>query len=245
MVIVAICDDGIKTGAELERALIGIFGRLDIEHEIDVFFTGDELCRKMEEGAHYDLIFLDLDFTRGEISGAEARRLISGARQDNMASIVYISREKNFDLRLFELQPLIFLLKPLEYGKIEKVVRMYLGIAGLWSGEFTYKRGHDTFKARVKDIVYLESKDRKLILHLSGGGAEEFYGSLKEAYREQLQRFDFLFIHKSYVVNYDYVAALKSGQVLLADFKTPLPVSKHRRNDVKERYSAIMSRRAV
>lgn len=245
MLNIAICDDERKIGSELESILIEVFGKLNTEVEIDVFFNGNELCRYMEAGAHYDLIFLDIEFAKNEINGIEAGRFIRDACQNNAASIVYISWEKKYSMQLFDIRPLNFLIKPLEYDKIEEVIRTYLKIAGLWSGVFTYKAGHEFFKIPIKDIVYLESSDRKLILHIADGRKEEFYGSLKEVYEEQLKKFDFLFIHASYVVNYDYVTSMKYNQLLLTGSAAPLPISQNKRNDVRESYYAIMRRRKL
>lgn len=245
MVIIAICDDEIQIGGELERNLIEIFGQREIECEIDVFFSGEELCRKMEAGVHYDLIFLDIEFAKNEINGIETGRLIRDVHKNHLASIVYISWERKYALDLFEMQPLNFLIKPLEYGKVEGVIRKYIQIAGLWTGEFIYKKGHDSFKVQIKDIVYLESRGRKLILHLANGKTDEFYGSIKEVYKEQLQKFDFLFIHAAYVVNYDYVTVVKYNQLLVADNEAPLPISPRKRSEVRESYYAIMKQRRV
>jgi DNA-binding LytR/AlgR family response regulator len=245
MITVAICDDEIKIGAELESILMEIFSKINIKYEIEVFFSGEELHSKMVTGAHYDLIFLDIEFGKHEINGVEVGRLIRDTYQNQMVSIVYISWQKKYALQLFEVQPLNFLIKPLADEKIEDVVKKHMKIAGFLTGEFIYKKGHDTFKVQVKDITYFESYDRKLILHLADGCEEEFYGSIKEVYQEQLKKFDFLFIHNSYVVNYDYVTALKFDKVFLANSIMPLPISKHRRGEVRERYCAIMKRRMV
>ncbi|MCL2361328.1 MAG: LytTR family DNA-binding domain-containing protein [Defluviitaleaceae bacterium] len=245
MVYVAVCDDETKIGAELECALIKIFDNMQVEHDIDVFFSGDELCRCMEAGAHYDLIFLDIEFAKNEINGVEVGRLIREAYQNNNVSIVYISREKDYAFQLFEIRPLNFLIKPLEYDILEKTVKTYLNIAGLWSSEFSYNVGRDTLKVKIKDIVYLESSDRKLILHFVDGRIDEFYGSLKEVYQEQLRKFDFLFIHASYVVNFDYISAIRYNQLSLTGSTTPLPISQGKRNEIRENYYAIMKRRRV
>jgi len=241
MLHIAICDDETIIGAELERDLIDILSRLNVKYEIDVFFAGEELCQKMKAGAHYNLIFLDIEL--GGINGVEVGRLIRDVQQNHLASIVYISWEKKYALQLFDIQPLNFLIKPLKHEQIEEVIKKYLKIAGLWTGEFSYKKGHDNYKIPIKEIVYLESHDRKLALHLADGRKEEFYGSLKATYEEQLKKFDFLFVHNSYVVNYDYVTALKFEQVILADNQVSLPISKHRRNEVRETYYEIMKRR--
>jgi DNA-binding LytR/AlgR family response regulator len=243
MLNIAICDDEQKVCAELEAALIDILGKLSIEHETEVYLAGEALCRNMEAGTHYDLIFLDIEFAKNEINGVEVGLLIRDAHQNDVVSIVYISWEKKYSMKLFNIRPLNFLIKPLEYDEVEQVVRTYLQIAGLWSGVFAYKIGHETLKAQIKDIVFLESRDRKLILHLADGRKEKFYGSLKKAYEEQLKRFDFLFIHASYVVNFDYVTSMKYNQLLLTGSSIPLPISQNNRNTVRERYHAIMKRR--
>ena len=245
MLKIAICDDEQKIGAELENALIDILAKLNIKYEIEVYLAGEALCRSMETGMHYDLIFLDIEFAKNEINGVEVGQLIRDVHKNNVVSIVYISWEKKYSMQLFSIRPLNFLIKPLEYSEIEQIVRTYLQLAGLWSGVFIYKVGHETSKVQIKDIVYLESRDRKLILRLADGRKESFYGSLKETYEEQLKRFDFLFIHASYVVNFDYVASMRYNQLLLTDSNAPLPISQNKRNEVRESYYAIMKRRRV
>jgi len=243
MVKIAICDDDIKIGAELERTLMDIFGQLSVKHEIDIFFTGESLYKSMESGTHFDLIFLDIEFAQNEINGVEVGRLIRNVRNNYIVSIVYMSRVKSYAHDLFDLQPFNFLIKPLKHEKIDEVIRKYMKISGLWSEVFTYKVGHDIAKVQIKDIMYIESYDKKLILHHVDGRKDEFYGSIKKVYEEQLERFDFLFIHTSYVVNYDYVTTFKINQVTLIGSVTPLPVSKHRLEDVRTRYYEIMKRR--
>jgi len=245
MIYVAICDDETKIGADLECALIDIFGKLSVKHDIVVFLSGEELCKAMESGAYFDLIFLDIEFAQNEINGVEVGRFIRDVCNNYMVSIVYISRIKSYAYELFDIQPFNFLVKPLKYEKIDEVIKKYIKISGLWSEDFIYKVGHDIFKIKIKDIVYIESYDKKLILHLASGKKEEFYGSIKEIYQEQLKGFDFLFIHTSYIVNYDYITALMFNQVLLVDSTTPLPISKHRKNEVRERYYEIVKRRKV
>ena len=243
MLMIAVCDDEKKIAGELESVLLDILTKLKVKYEVDVYFTADALNRQMKAGTHYDLIFLDIEFAKNGINGVELGHLIRDAHQNNTVSIVYISWEMKYSMELFDIRPLNFIIKPIKYDKIEKVVRTYLKIAGLWSGEFTYKIGHDTYKVQVKDIVYLQSMKRKLILHLADGRKEEFYGTLKEVYEEQLQRFDFLFVHVSYVVNYDAIAVVKYDELVLADGKTALPISRHKRKEVRETYCAITERR--
>jgi DNA-binding LytR/AlgR family response regulator len=242
---ISICDDEKNISGELESFLIEILSKLNVKYEIDVYFSGTEICKKLEEGVHYDLIFLDIEFAKDEINGVEVGQFVRDEYKNHAASIVFISWERKYSMQLFDIQPLNFLIKPLAYDKVEQVVRRYLYIAGLWSSHFTYKIGHDTFKVQVKDIIYVESLDRKLILYLTDGRREEFYGSLKKTFKEQLQKFDFLFIHASYAVNYDYVAHYNYEEMKLDIADIILSVSQGRRKEIRAAYVDIMERRGM
>ena len=245
MVHIAICDDEIEVGAELERILVDMLTKLNIPFEIDVLFCGEELQHKIEAETHYDLIFLDIEFSKSETNGVEVGKLIRNNYHNDKVSIVYISWEKKYSMQLFEIRPLNFIVKPLEYDAVERTVKTFLKIAKLSAGEFTYKKGHDTFKLQAKDIIYLENRERKVVIHLVDGREEEFYGSLKEAYNDQLKKLDFLFIHASYVINYDFIHTIKFKQLLLTDSLTPLPISPNKRKEVRENFFAIMAKRRV
>ena len=242
MVTVAICDDEVLITSELEQSILNISEKLNMQTEIDVFFMGSQLYKSMASGLCYDLIFLDIEFATDEINGIEVGKLIRNTYNNNTTSIVYISWEMNYAMQLFDIRPLNFLTKPLNDNKIEEVLRLYLKLRGLWSQFFTYKIGRDVLKVQMKDIVYLESDKRKLVLHLADGKKEEFYGTLKAIYQNQLQKFDFLFIHAAYVVNYEYIASLKYYEVILLD-GTRIPISQHRRKDIGKAYYDIIERK--
>ena len=242
---IAICDDEKRISAELEKALLTIFSTLNVKCEIDVYFTGEELCTKMAAGAQYDLIFLDIEFAQNAINGVAVGQHIRDTYPHEMVSIVYISWEMKYSMQLFDIRPLNFLVKPLDFLKVEQIIKTYLNISTLWTRHLTYKIGHNSHKTQIKDIVYVESEKRKLILHLANGNSEEFYGTLKEVYEEQLQKFDFLFIHASYAVNYDYVVAVKYDEVLLTTGVATLPVSQHKRKEARAHFYAITEKRRV
>ena len=222
-----------------------IFGSLNIAHQIACFRSGNDFCRAVEAGASYDLIFLDIAFSGHEITGVDVGRLIRETRHSNTASIVYISWVERYAMQLFQIRPLDFLIKPLSREKIERTVKTYLKIAAPAGGgrEFSYKKGHTTHTAQVKDIVFLESRDRKIIMHHSDGTKDDFYGTLKDVYEEQLKERDFLFIHASYAVNFDYVTAVTYSALHIMGSLAPLPISRAKRDEVREQYTAIMARR--
>lgn len=245
IIFAAICDDEVRICAELETALVEIFDRQNIKYEIDVYSSGDELCAHLENGLHYNIIFLDIEFARNSLSGVEVGRILRETHHNDLTSIVYISWEMQYSMQLFDIRPLNFLIKPLDYKKVEQTVITHLRIAGIGEKEFVYKVGHDTHKVLIQDIIYIESDRRKLTLHLANGRKSSFYGVLKEIYQKQFRRCDFIFIHGSCIVNYDYIAVAKYDEMALIDGITFLSISQPKRKEVRERYYEIMERRGI
>jgi len=240
---IAVCEDQVIVNAMLEETLEDILKKLSIKCEIEIFYSGEKLCKRLEEGQNYNLIFLDIEYGDEKISGVDVGKLIRDTHQNNSVSIVYISWEKKYSLELHNLQPLNFLIKPLEYESIEKVMRKYLDIAGIWSSYFIYKIGYESHRKQIRDISYVESRDRKLILHLADGQQVEFYGALKQEFSEQLQKFDFLFIHAAFAVNYDYIVKYTRETVVMSPSGVTLSVSQGRRSEISKRFLYIANKR--
>ena len=112
-----------------------------------------------------------------------------------------------------------------------------------WGYEFTYRKGRDTFTARLKDIVYLEVNVRKITVHFHDGSDDEFYGVLSEVYEAQLKAADFLLIHAAYAVNYDYVTEVGFNSLSIQG--SALPVARNRRAHVRRQYADISNRRRL
>jgi DNA-binding LytR/AlgR family response regulator len=235
---IAICDDEKKICSELESTLIQIFKAQNIRADIDVYFTTSELHEEIESGLHYDLIFLDILFKEKKM-GIDVGKYLRDTMRNNITAIVYISREQKFAMELFDTRPMNFLIKPFASYEVEKVVNMYLKMIGPPSNEFVYKAGNDVFRVQKKDIVYFESFGRKLTLNLSDGRKVEFYGSLAKVFEEQLESMNFLFIHMSYIVNYDYIISMGYEQITLANSLKSLPISRGKRKEVRKKFFAL------
>lgn len=238
---IAVCDDETAIGTQIEDFIKEISCKLNVRFDVDVYFTGEELCKKMEDGVHYDLIFLDIELSKVSINGIEAGSRIRNVLGDNSVSIVYISWEQKYSMQLFDSRPLNFIIKPLTFERIEQVVNTYLKIAGAASGIFSYKTGFNVHRVKLKDIVYFESAGREVVLHRGDGSKERFYGSLKRLYEEQLAQHDFLHIHAAYIVNFDYVASFGYDKLVLTN-DLELPISQARRKEIREAYFAAMER---
>ena len=185
-------------------------------------------------------MFLDIELAK--INGVQVGTKIREEYHDETTQIVYISGKQQYAMELFDSNPLNFLIKPLAYGDIKKVIDKFLKISGFWSDIFTYKIGHDIFRARLGEIMYFQSNGRKIKIFFKDG-EDEIYGNLKELYDTQLQKYGFfLFIHRSYIVNYDYVRLFEHEKIVLFN-KKELPVAQSRRAEIRTLQRDLEKRR--
>lgn len=61
MIRIAIIDDAVEIGTQLETILIEITTNKGIAIDIDIYYSGKELCEHLQNGEFYDLIFLDIE----------------------------------------------------------------------------------------------------------------------------------------------------------------------------------------
>ncbi len=230
MIRAAIVDDENLICAQLERYLLQIEAELNIRFDIDVFYSGKELCEHLKRKICYDVIFLDIEME--DINGITASAFIRKQMIDDGVQIVYVSGKTQYALELFQFSPLDFLVKPVDYHRLKQVVMKISRIMGLWSDVFSYKKNHETVKVKLKDILYFESQGRKMKI-VTVSGADEFYAVMEDLHL-QLERFGFISIHRSYFVNYRHVRGFRYEDVEMTN-GTILPIGRSKRKEVQEK----------
>jgi DNA-binding LytR/AlgR family response regulator len=228
MLRIAVCDDEKAICAQLEYILKKISDSLLEEIQIEVFFSGEELCEFLIKNAYFDIIFLDIELKL--MNGIEVGKKLREEMLNEITQIIYISGKESYAMELFEVRPLNFLVKPLSHERIKEVFKTALRLIKRNEQFFTYQMGHISYKVAMKDILYFESNDRKINI-ITTKGVDTFYGSLDETLK-QVEESQFLNIHKSYLVNYNYIARFEYTQVTMANGKV-LPISQARRKTIR------------
>lgn len=197
------------------------------QFEVDVFYSGEELYKYIVKGNFFHLIFLGIEFNN--INGIEIGRKIREERNDNITQIVYISVKESYAMKLFDIRPLNFLVKPLKKEKIEMVLKTAIMLIDNENQYFEFMTSRTHIRVPFKDIIYLES-NRKKIKIIVKDEEYEFYGKLIDAMK-QLPCRNFFQIHKSYIVNYSYIVSYQYDCIEMINKKV-LPISQHNRKFV-------------
>ncbi|GLC77975.1 LytR/AlgR family response regulator transcription factor [Lacrimispora brassicae] len=229
MLKIAICDDEQIVCADIEKIILDFQKESGIHLEVEVFYSGIDLYKFIVNDYAFDLIFLDIEMQ--DLNGIQLGNKIRNELENYITKIVYISSKDSYDRQLFEVQPMHFLPKPVDKEKIIADVKLALKILGKRSDVFSYKIGHSVYKVSIKDILYFESLDREIKL-VSTKGTVCFYSTI-EAVLSQVSSYQFIQIHRSYIINYAYVSKFRYEEVIMMNGEHLL-ISQRRRKDVRD-----------
>lgn len=228
MIKIAVCDDEQRVCSTLEEYIIMICKGVRMKVEIDIYNDGESIYEALREKESYHLIFLDIKLVN--INGIDIGKYIREELCDNYTQIAYISGRESYAMQLFEIRPVSFMLKPISFEKVKKVINDTLSLMNVMSGKFGFKQKQDVHFVELSDIVYFKSDNRKVHIILKDGKTD-FYGRLDNIYQDLPKR-KFLYIHKSYIVNASYISVFEYENITLATGET-LPIAQSKRKSVR------------
>lgn len=230
MINIAICDDELFYLGEIQSRLEALAKKYAFEVHIECYSDGQEFVKEMQEGLTFDLVYLDIEMKH--VDGLDTAYWIR--QNDNHMLIIFISSHDEYMRRLFETEPFRFLQKPIEDNAFEKAFRQAIErIEKLKNEYFVFQSGKNIMKIRCKDILYLESSRRKIIVH-TNSRTYEYYEKLDQA-QQRLEGMRFIRIHKAYLVNMDNIEAFQYERVALID-GTILNISEKNRPRIRNEF---------
>lgn len=230
MIRIAVVDDVTTVCSQFENYLFHIAYKSNIIIDVETYSSGEDFCSDLKNGEIFDLIFLDIEMK--ELSGIDVSRYIRNTIGDELQQIVFISAKKQYSLELHSFHPLDFLVKEITENDVETVFKRFLKISQIRNNFFEFKVGHDIRKIKIKDIKYLTVNNRIVLIVLKNNKNTEYYGTLEKAYKEQLVNFNFVFLHKQYIVNPMYIEFYEYDKVILNDGKV-IPIGSSRRKQIR------------
>lgn len=200
--------------------------------DVDEFPSGDALLANYR--LIYDIIFLDVDMpgTNGVSAARRVREL------DRSVAILFITNMAQYAINGYEVEALDYIIKPIGYYDFAmKFRRAVSRAARRRDRELLLDTAEGKVLVRVADVAYVETMGHYLIYHAVGKDAPlrelRVRGNMKD--QEQLLRpYNFCQVHKSFLVNLEYVEEIGGNTLTAAD--TVLPVGRTYKDRLVQEY---------
>ncbi len=204
---IAICDDDAMTRRELLGQCRDILTELNIPNEITLYTSASKLDSAIND-RKFDLLILDI-----QMDGMTGMDLAHRLRKNNdRISIIFISSCDEYLREGYEVQPLHFLLKPIERQALKNVLLLDWRLNHA-PKTMSLRIGGKNVSLVICDVYYIESLNHHIAIHRQAG-TTEYYSSLSEL-EKQLPSGVFARCHNSYLVNLEQVRDIRRNELIL------------------------------
>ncbi len=228
---IVICDDRESDAIAAKEVVKRTAQELHIKTEFDIYSNAAEVERKLllkKESA--DILILDIDMP--EISGLElAERL----RVENLnLIIIFLSAHEEFVFKAIEFQPFRYIRKIRLETEMPIAIRASVNVLELNSDkQIIFNTENGETSVMISEIIYIEAEKHKTFVYLKDGRNILSNKSIAEM-QELINKESFIMIHRSCVVNTDYVKNMQNCLLILKNGEQLL-VSRRKFSEVKQK----------
>ena len=223
-----VCDDDVNITEFLKFFIMKHFGN---RYKVVTMNRCQELIGMVEINDRVpDILIMDINLKDG--NGIETVKHLQKLYPN--LKVIYLTGIIQYATAIFETNPAYFLVKPINENHlndaIEKVSRE---IELDKSNSLVIKTNGCEMIIYRRDIVYVESQGRKLLLHLNDERVLEIYEKM-DAFQQQLGE-AFVRSHKSYLIHMKYITERTNKEFILSGGQA-LPISKPNLKEAKLRF---------
>ncbi len=203
---IAVCDDD-KAARE---HIVSLVKEQIQDAEIMTFATGEEM---LEVQSTFDISFLDVEMR--EISGMDVANHIRQEEQGNTKSIIiFVTGYEKYMNSAFDVSAFHYLLKPIDEEKFRSVFGRALdelyAVMERTKRFILVRNSGIQQKVYLKDIYYIESANKKIIIHTKMGVLDS-YRKMNEL--EQMTGRGFYRCHRCYLVNMEQIVSYNADTI--------------------------------
>lgn len=238
---ITICDDSLRDLRKLEQLLLAFQDLYpSTPFEIETYSDACLLSRNIQEHKPADIYILDMIME--PMTGIDIGRQLRGLGTE--AAIIYITTSDDFALDAYGVHALRYLLKPVSQEPLFEALRCALSQARTRQEPvYLLKTREGLVSIPYSKIEYIENASRTLEVHLAGGAVEKSI-FIRKSFDEEISElvFDeqFVQVHKSFLINLNYVRQLARNRVTM-ESGSAVPVSQKRAALVRDNYLSFIS----
>lgn len=238
---IVVCDDCIEDLQYIEKLLDKyIKSASRAGFAVEKYIDAAALYDRIQKGARAEIYILDM--IMADRTGIDLGSLIRRAGGDSV--IIYITSSDDYALEAYGVHAVRYLLKPVsEESFFEAMDSALSSLKGGHERMFIVKTKTGTVGVPYSEIEYIENYSRMLSISLKDGEQiRSIYirKSFDEEIREIAEDKRFVQVHKSFLINMEYVKKLDQGEAVM-DSGKHIPVSKTRTAEVKKAYLLFLS----
>lgn len=219
MIRIAVCDDEKNMSDQIRKLVSDFFRAKNWEVSIRQFSCGEELLRYDKP---VDVLFLDIQMEGTD--GMETARRLRERGFRGVLIFVTVLREMVFSA--FDVQAYDYLVKPLRKEAFERTMeRLFTSLQNAGQTGLLVRKGYDSRIIPLTDIVFCESIDRKIYLHLISSEVVDYYERIENL--ESKLGSGFFRCHRSYLIHLKYLKNYQNGTAYMEGGRE-IPVSRLR-----------------
>lgn len=239
MLKIAVCDDSRELLEKVEKYLHEYENVRNTPVTVHTYTNAVDLLDGFKK-TDYDILILDIIMPG--FTGMQAAHEIRKFNEE--IKIIFLTSSKEFAIESYSVGAYYYLLKPVLNEKLFSVLDKVVS-------EITSKQESCVIYTHMgivnipfAKIECLEVYNKHLVFHLSDGSTKETRGALSDYENIFLDRKEFLKIHRSYILNMDYIHSIEAGEIVTYSGKR-FPVSRLLAKDIKEHYMNYMFTKEV
>ena len=234
MMQIAICDDD---ESFLQNAF-SIIKRWSEESGIPVkifcFDNGDDLINQSNIN-HMDVIFLDIIMPL--FNGMETAKELR--KYDKSVNIIFLTSSPEFALESYEVKAGGYLLKPVVYDKLKKLLDDYSRSFDIEPKNLILKTQYGYQKLYYSDIEYIEAQNKSILFYLRNEKIVKTIETLRFFESKLNIEEGFFKCHRSYIVYIPNVDNFNTSEIITKSGKC-IPIARGYGKVFKEAYFSFM-----
>ena len=195
-------------------------------YKITVFRDGLDLLENYT--ANFDIILMDIEMKHLDgMKTAEKLRL-----QDPDVILIFMTKMIQFAAHGYDVDAIGYLIKPVDYFSFQMKMKKAMALLDQKKGVSVVVS--DNYQKKVlpsRSIYYVEVIRHTVIFHTKNGEVKS-WGSLKE-YKELLETANFVQCSRFFLINLEYVTAVKENSVIVNETEIPLSRSQKKNFTVR------------
>lgn len=226
MIRIAMCDDEKPFLHTLKEYYDTYKSCRQTELQLTTFQSGEDLIADYR--LDFNIIFLDISLS-GMDGISTARRI---RELDKKVIIIFLTSLIKYGLSGYSLGAFQYLIKPISYKKFEAVMDRAVAACSDMEQRFvTLKNADGYFKLYVNDIRYIDTCNRRTLLHTAKKSIICFC-NMKEL-ENKLEMFGFIRCHSSYIVSVKHIESVEKLVITLVSGEQ-IPISQQKRKAVMQ-----------